>query len=56
MNNVLYGILALIPLSIIVLVIYAIIKVLTRKNKGNIDYGRYSLNILENNTTTSKEL
>lgn len=50
--NVLF---AIIPLSVLVLVIYVIIQVLRRKNKGEMDYGNSSLNILDNNTTDEDE-
>jgi len=53
--KVLYIILIGFPLIILTLIIYIIIRLLTNKNKGNIEYGNYALNILENNTTTSND-
>lgn len=43
------------PFIILLLITFIIIRLLMRKNKGHIDYGNYSVNILENNTTTDNE-
>jgi preprotein translocase subunit YajC len=43
--------LSLLPIIVLGIIIYIIIRTLKRQNKGSIDYGNYALNILENNTT-----
>ncbi len=50
METLLYIILGLIPLGVLVLIIYVIITLLLRRNKGNMNYGNSSLNILDNDT------
>lgn len=51
MNLFLYVLFAIIPFAIIILIIYVIIQTLRHKNKGTINYGNSSLNILDNDTT-----
>lgn len=53
--NLILILLFVFPFIIILLVAFIIIRLLMGKNKGNIDYGNYSLNILENNTTTEND-
>ncbi|QVK17075.1 hypothetical protein KHQ81_09260 [Mycoplasmatota bacterium] len=55
MSQFLYVLFAIIPLAVILLIIYVIIQTLRKKNKGDIDYGNSSLNILDNDTTVDDE-
>ncbi|HEY8364773.1 MAG TPA: hypothetical protein VIK84_04295 [Haloplasmataceae bacterium] len=55
MQNILYVFIVIIPILIIILITYVIIRVLMHKNKGIINYGNSSLNILENNTTKDEK-
>lgn len=43
-------------LGVLFLIVFLIIRLAQNKNKGSIDYGNYSINILENNTTTEKDI
>lgn len=45
----------LIPILVILLIVYIIIKVMMHKNKGEIDYGNSYLNILDNDTTEDED-
>ncbi|NLG82317.1 MAG: hypothetical protein GX490_07375 [Bacilli bacterium] len=54
MNYIVYALFAIIPLIVIFLIIFIIVKVLSKKNSGRINYGRYAINILENNTTVDE--
>lgn len=55
MDKFFYVLFAIIPFAIICLIIYVIIQLLRHKNKGDIDYGNSSLNILDNDTTVNDD-
>jgi len=55
MEQILNILFALIPFLVIGLIIYIIIRILSHKNKGEINYGNSSLNILDNQTTDEVE-
>lgn len=55
MDYIIYALFAIIPLIVIFLIVFIIFKVLSHKNTGRINYGRFALNILENNTTVDEK-